>query len=89
MSKIVVSHCQAIPQELSAEREAVWKGWLKDYREALKAQQLSEPERKKLQNSVNPCYIPRNHLLQEVIVEAEKGNYQKVGPSADSASLSA
>lgn len=69
---------QAIPGELSEERAAIWKTWLQDYREALKAQDLDEAERRKLQNSVNPCYIPRNHLLQEVINEAESGNYKAV-----------
>lgn len=42
---------------------------------------LEEPKRKELQNSVNPCYIPRNHLLQGVIAEAEKGNYKAVSHS--------
>ena len=69
---------QAIPGELSEERNAVWKAWLQEYREALKAQDLDELERRKMQSSVNPCYIPRNHLLQEVINEAENGNYKAV-----------
>ena len=69
---------QAFPKELSQEREASWKEWLQQYRTALKEEGLEEGERVQMQNSVNPCYIPRNHLLQEVIAEAEKGNHQAV-----------
>ena len=39
---------------------------------------LGEEERRKMQGLVNPVYIPRNHLLQEVIAEEEKGNYAAV-----------
>ena len=28
-----------------------------------------------MQDSANPCYIPRNHLLQTAIEAAEKGDY--------------
>ena len=42
---------------------------------------LGEEERRKMQGLVNPVYIPRNHLLQEVIAEAEKGNYAAVSHS--------
>lgn len=72
---------QAILGQLSEEREAAWKECMRDYREALKAQGVEEAERRNQQNAVNPCYIPRNHLLQEVIAEAENGNYQAVSPS--------
>ena len=69
---------QAFPKELSQEREASWKEWLQQYRTALKEEGMEESERLHMQNSVNPCYIPRNHLLQEVIAEAEKGNHRAV-----------
>ena len=31
-----------------------------------------------MQDSANPCYIPRNHLLQKAIEAAEKGDYGPV-----------
>ena len=54
---------------------------MREYRGALRADGMKETERQSLQNSVNPAYIPRNHLLQRVIEEAEKGNHGAV--SAD------
>ena len=65
--------CRHSPKELSPEREASWKEWLQQYRAALKEEGLEESERVQMQNSVNPCYIPRNHLLQEVIARSRKG----------------
>ena len=78
---LTIVHQQAIPEELSEEREKVWKSWVSQYRAALK-KGLDEDKRKELQNSVNPVYIPRNHLLQEVISEAEAGNYKAVSASS-------
>jgi uncharacterized protein YdiU (UPF0061 family) len=71
----------AIPEELTGEKEEAWKAWLKQYRQVLKTQQeggQTEEERRAMQAAVSPVYIPRNHLLQEVILEAEKGNVAAV-----------
>ena len=32
-------------------------------------------EIRKLMEKSNPCVIPRNHIVEEVIYEAENGNY--------------
>lgn len=39
---------------------------------------LFEDERRCRMLSVNPVYVPRNWLLQEAIVDAERDDYQKV-----------
>lgn len=72
---------QAIPAELSEDRQTEWQELLSNYRAALKADGMEEAERRSLQNSVNPAYIPRNHLLQKVIEEAEKGDHRAVSLS--------
>ena len=54
----------AIAGELSAEREASWVAWLGQWRQQLQRQNLSDEDRKRMQNGVNPMYIPRQHLLQ-------------------------
>lgn len=37
-----------------------------------------EDERRRRMLSVNPAYVPRNWLLQEAIVDAERDDFQKV-----------
>lgn len=39
---------------------------------------MFEDERRRRMLSVNPAYIPRNWLLQEAIVDAEKDDFEKV-----------
>ncbi|XP_052757662.1 protein adenylyltransferase SelO, mitochondrial-like [Galleria mellonella] len=64
---------------------ASWSCWLEQYRERLDKEavnassaSLFEDERRRRMLSVNPVYIPRNWLLQEAIVDAEKDDFQKV-----------
>ena len=60
------------------ERTQAWGKWLDEYRSQLKAEGSSEEERRQEQNSANPCYVPRNQVMQEVIREAEAGNFDGV-----------
>lgn len=39
---------------------------------------LFEDERRRRMLSVNPVYVPRNWLMHEAIVDAEKDDFQKV-----------
>ena len=64
--------------ELSPERQQAWKEWLGEYKAALKAEGQSNEQRIRMQNSANPCYIPRNHLLQKAIEQAEEGEFSEV-----------
>lgn len=41
---------------------------------------LFEDERRRRMLSVNPVYIPRNWLLHEAILDAEKEDFEKVRP---------
>ena len=69
---------QAVGTELTPERQQAWKQWLTQYKAALKAEGQSHEQRKQLQDSANPCYIPRNHLLQKAIEQAEAGDFSEV-----------
>ena len=69
---------QAVGFELEEERQTAWQEWLQEYKAVLKEEGVDHDKRIELQNSVNPCYIPRNHLLQDVIALAENGEYEGV-----------
>ena len=63
---------------LPADRREAWGKWLDEYRAQLRAEGRSAEERQREQNSANPCYVPRNQVMQEAIGEAEAGNFQEV-----------
>lgn len=59
---------------LSDERKTAWADWVAEYKEALKHNGVDD--RQNVQNAANPAIIPRNHVLVEIIGEAEGGNYE-------------
>ena len=69
---------QAIGQDLPEERQKSWKQWLGQYKTVLKSEGQSNEQRIQQQNSANPCYIPRNHLLQKAIEKAEDRDFSEV-----------
>jgi uncharacterized protein YdiU (UPF0061 family) len=58
---------------LSDERKTAWADWVARYKDALRNNGVEE--REKVQNAANPAIIPRNHVLVDIIGEAEDGNY--------------
>lgn len=52
-----------------------WLAWLNAWRAAVRAQEWPEAERQAAQRAVNPCYIPRQHLLQRAIDAANDDDY--------------
>jgi uncharacterized protein YdiU (UPF0061 family) len=56
--------------------------WARDYKARLTAEAGSadegEAERRRCMMQVNPKYILRNHIAQEVIEQAQKGDYGKI-----------
>jgi uncharacterized protein YdiU (UPF0061 family) len=64
---------------LKSERREAWQKWLALYRGALRADGVPDEERWAIQNSVNPAYIPRNHVLLKVIAGVEEGDTSEVG----------
>ncbi|XP_047538264.1 protein adenylyltransferase SelO-like [Vanessa atalanta] len=65
-----------------------WGCWVDQYRSRLDKEAVDtsnanstgvfEDERKRRMISVNPAYVPRNWLLHEAIVDAEKDDFEKV-----------
>jgi len=55
------------------EREA-WVAWVDAYAEALTRDGMEAATRRKMQDAANPVYVLRNHLCQQAIAAAEKGD---------------
>lgn len=47
---------------------------------ALQADGVDEAERQAQQDSVNPAYVPRNHVMQDAVKLADQGDYSEVSP---------
>lgn len=72
-----VSPDQAL-EDLSEERRSAWGEWLDGLRAAHRAEGRPEAARRADQDDVNPCYVPRNQLMQVAIARAEAGDYDEV-----------
>jgi uncharacterized protein YdiU (UPF0061 family) len=55
---------------------AVADDWLDRYEERLTEEDTGDEEREIRMRATNPKYILRNYLAQQVILEAQKGNYE-------------
>lgn len=55
-----------------------WLEWLSKWRAAVQQQGQPEDARQAAQRKVNPCYIPRQHLLQNAIDAATGGDYSEL-----------
>lgn len=51
------------------------KQWLNDWKLRVVQQERNATAIQSAMNEVNPLYIPRNHLVEEVILEAQRGEY--------------
>jgi uncharacterized protein YdiU (UPF0061 family) len=63
------------PAEINGPLMQKWTSWFLDYKKALKENTLSDTERKKEMNRVNPKYVLRNYMAQLAIDAADKGDY--------------
>lgn len=63
------------PSELSSSLREDWQAWFQFYGNRLQEESLSDIERKKIMNLVNPKYVLRNYMAQLAIDDAENGNY--------------
>jgi uncharacterized protein YdiU (UPF0061 family) len=59
---------------ITAVQGASIRGWLERYAARVAAEGISEPERRARMDAVNPCYVPRNYLVQEVIEATARGD---------------
>jgi len=62
------------PDDVSARQAAVIDGWLERYAARIDAERIDDGERRARMDAVNPCYVPRNYLVQQVIEATEAGD---------------
>ncbi|MDX1363890.1 protein adenylyltransferase SelO [Arenibacter latericius] len=66
------------PEELTDHIKEEWNTWFNMYLSRLQREDLSNTERRKRMNLVNPKYVLRNYMAQLAIEAAEKGDYSLV-----------
>lgn len=66
------------PNDISDKVRIQWKTWFEAYAERLKKETISDEERAKTMNAVNPKYVLRNYMAQLAIDDADKGNYELI-----------
>ena len=62
------------PDAISAVQHAAIRGWLGRYAARLAAEGVDDGERRRRMEAINPRYVPRNYLVQEVIEATERGD---------------
>ncbi|MCL9809879.1 protein adenylyltransferase SelO [Flavobacterium luminosum] len=66
------------PERITEAMKRQWLDWFSVYLNRLQNELLTDEERSKNMNQVNPKYVLRNYMAQLAIEEAEKGNYQLI-----------
>ncbi|MFC5048220.1 YdiU family protein [Aquimarina hainanensis] len=66
------------PDTLSPEVINSWTTWITSYLNRLQKEPLSDSERKKKMDAVNPKYVLRNYMAQLAIEAADKGDYSLI-----------
>jgi uncharacterized protein YdiU (UPF0061 family) len=66
------------PDAITAVQEAAIAGWLRRYAARLEVETiesgLDDAERRRRMDAINPLYVPRNYLVQQVIEATERGD---------------
>lgn len=62
-------------EELKGETLFFWKDWMNRYLLRLQKESLTDAERKKAMDKINPKYVLRNYMSQVAIDAADKGDY--------------
>jgi uncharacterized protein YdiU (UPF0061 family) len=71
-------NCYYHIEEVSDSYLILLGDWLTRYQQRIKADAISDSQRKTNMNEVNPCYILRNFQVQKAIELAETGDYSLV-----------
>jgi len=66
------------PEALTQAIKEQWINWFKDYDQRLQSESLSDNDRQKQMNTVNPKYVLRNYMAQLAIDDANKGDYKLI-----------
>ncbi|WP_179347912.1 protein adenylyltransferase SelO [Winogradskyella pacifica] len=62
-------------EELNQDKLMQWKVWFKAYDQRLHKETITDSERQKNMNAVNPKYVLRNYMAQLAIDKADEGDY--------------
>jgi len=68
------SLAEAFYTDPSRVQAAAIERWLADYAHRCRLEDLPDAERRARMDAVNPLYVPRNYLVQEVIEATERGD---------------
>nr|MBA3818580.1 YdiU family protein [Deltaproteobacteria bacterium] len=60
--------------DVTAAQHGELADWLRAYKERIAGERLDDAERRTRMDAVNPLYVPRNYLVQEVIEATEQGD---------------
>ena len=63
------------PEEITDTVYANWEIWFQSYVKRLAEERITDAERAVQMNTVNPKYVLRNYIAQQIIDEADHGNY--------------
>lgn len=78
-SRRMVDDVKTMTDDTKSQRDSfLWKEWISKYKKRLRLDTLSPQDQQSLMKSMNPRFILKNYILQNVIQEAEKGNYDDV-----------
>lgn len=67
-----------VTEQLTTEYRATAIGWLQRYRDRLRLEGISDAERRRRMNAVNPKYVLRNYMAQLAIDKAEQGDFSLI-----------
>jgi uncharacterized protein YdiU (UPF0061 family) len=62
------------PAQVTAVHHARLRSWLDHYAARVAVERLDDAERRRRMDAVNPRYVPRNYLVQQVIEATERGD---------------
>lgn len=74
----LISKAFYTPNQITDTIKEEWKQWFLKYQKRLQKESLSNEERKKVMNTINPKYVLRNYMAQLAIDEANKGKYELI-----------
>lgn len=73
-----INHSFYKPEEVTGEILEIWTKWFTDYLSRLNAESVSDEERAKKMNLVNPKYVLRNYMAQLAIDASDKEDYSLI-----------
>ena len=71
---VVETLTDAFYATIDGPRAEVVSRWLRSYLDRVAVEALDDRERSARMNAINPLYVPRNYLVQEVIDATERGD---------------